>query len=122
MRILIVLPLLFLYGCTTYGQLDYVTVEGERKVACKTEYFGAPSVDKYAIEYILSHCARQAVAKGHSVIDESLLTLQPTIPASPNGRTWTFEYATKLYDQGKLSDKEYGYIVAYIDLAAASSK
>lgn len=122
MRITIVLPLLLLTGCTTYGQLDYVTADGERKVACKTEYFGAPSVDKYAVEYILSHCAKQAVAKGHSVIDESLLTLQPIIPVSPDGRTWTFEYATKLYNQGKLSDKEYGYIVAHIDMGLASSK
>lgn len=118
---LLVLPLLLLTACTTYGQLDYVTAEGEAKVACKTEYFGAPSVDKYAIQYILSHCAKQAVKKGHIVEDQSLLALEPAIPTRPDGQAWTFTYATKLYDEGKLTDKEYGYIVAHIDMGLASS-
>ncbi|MFQ3248149.1 MAG: hypothetical protein ACI9SP_004809, partial [Arenicella sp.] len=29
---------------------------------------------------------------------------------------WTFEYAKKLHGDNMLSDKEYGYIIAYIDL------
>lgn len=32
------------------------------------------------------------------------------------GNEWTFEYATKLHNDQKLTDKEYGYIIAYIDL------
>lgn len=103
-------------ACTTSGELEYITDAGQKKTACETEYVGAPSVDKYAVEYVLSYCARQAVKKGHTVIDKSLLTLDLSIPKPPTGNKWTFEYATTLYNDDALTDKEYGYIIAYVDL------
>jgi len=117
MRILISISLtIVLIACSTQGNLEYITAAGERKSACETEYSGAPSVDKYAVEYILSYCARRARDQGHRIINERLLHLDLSIPQNPEGKPWTFEYATELYQSRKLTDKEYGYIIAYIDL------
>jgi hypothetical protein len=107
---------LFLASCVTQGKLEYITSDGEHKTACETEYTWEPSVDIYAVEYILAYCAKKAVEKGHKVIDESLLQIDLSIPLPPNGTPWTFEYAKKLHGDNMLSDKEYGYIIAYIDL------
>lgn len=117
MRFLFSLSLiLVLSACVTQGKLEYITSDGEHKTACETEYTWQPSVDKYAVEYILSYCAKKAVEKGHKVVDESLLTMDLSIPLPPNGQSWTFEYAKELHEDKKLSDKEYGYIIAYVDL------
>jgi len=117
MRVIFAILLIFtLSACTTRGQLAYITTTGEHKTACETEYTWAPSVDKYAVEYILSYCAKKAVEKGHKVLDKSLLKLDLTIPNNPKGVAWTFEYAKKLHKQDELSDKELGYIIAFIDL------
>lgn len=117
MRILfLLLSSLFLVACSTQGELEYVTAQGETKTACATEYSGAPSVDKYAVEYVLSYCAKKAREQSHTVINKSLLALDLSIPTASAGNEWTFEYATKLHNDQKLTDKEYGYIIAYIDL------
>ncbi len=117
MRLLILLILyFFIASCSTQGKLEYITATGEHKIACETEYSWAPSVDKYAVEYILSYCAKKAVQKGHQIVDKSLLKIDLTIPIPPNKSSWTFEQAKKFHSANKLSDKEYGYIVAYIDL------
>ncbi|MCW8832219.1 MAG: hypothetical protein OQK09_09630 [Colwellia sp.] len=114
----LILIILFLTACATQGQLEYITAEGERKTACETEYTWAPSVDKYAVEYILSYCAKKAVKQGHKVIDETLLEIDLSLPTQPNSEPWTFEYAQELHSLNQLSDKEYGYIIAYLDLNA----
>lgn len=117
LRLLFLLSLvLILASCATQGKLEYISADGEYRIACETEYIWEPSVDKYAVEYILSYCAQKAVQEGHKVIDESLLKLDLTIPLSPRGISWTFDYAKELHKKNKLSDKEYGYIIAYIDL------
>lgn len=117
---MLVASIVVLASCSTTGQLSYVNKDGVVQTACETEYFGAPSVDKFAVEYVLSYCARKAHNKGYRVIDEKLLTLDLTVPNPPQGQNWTFELATQHYDKDKLSDKEYGYLVAYIDLGLAN--
>ncbi len=104
-----------LVACTT-GRLEYLTPQGETKFACETEYSWAPSVDKFAVEYILSYCARKAVKQGNTVIDKRLLELDLTVPNPPKGKSWSFELATNYYEGGKLTKKEYGYLIAYLDL------
>ena len=111
----IVLYFLLSTGCTT-GHLEYVTPQGERKIACEVEYTWAPSVDKYAVEYILSYCARQTVQKGNVIVQKELLDNDLTIPEPPAGKKWSFELATSLHKGGQLTDKQYGYIIAYLDL------
>jgi len=107
---------LVLTACTTQGKLEYISTDGSIKVACETEYSGAPAVDYYAVEYVLSHCAQKAAKKGLQVVDQSLLETDLSIPENPDGEPWTFERATELYKANRLTDKEYGYLVAFIDL------
>lgn len=114
-KISMMLALICLTACTT-GQLKYITAEGETKVACDVEYSWKPSVDKYAVEYILSYCAKKAVEKGHAVIDSRLLALDLSVPDAPEGQTWSHELAKKQHHIGLLTDREYGYIIAFIDL------
>jgi hypothetical protein len=122
LRLLFSLPItLFLISCATQGRLDYITAEGEHKTACETEYTWQPSVDKYAVQYILSYCARKAVQEGHQVVDASLLKIDTNITPPPNGQFWTVEYAKQLHRSNKLTDKEYGYIIGYIDLGLNKS-
>lgn len=117
LSVMAVVSLVALTSCTTRGALSYITPDGENKTACETEYSWAPDVDRYAVEYVLSYCARQAVEQGNIVTDEALLNNDLAIPAPPNGKSWTFELAKRLHDDSKLSDKEFGYIVAFIDVS-----
>ncbi len=103
-------------GCSTIGKLEYIDEQGIHKTACDTQYSGDPQVDKYAVEFVLAHCAKQATAKGYQVIDESLLNIDMTIKPAPIGKTWSFELATLEYKNKQLTAKQYGYIIAFIDL------
>ena len=107
--------LMFLTACTT-GRLEYLTKEGHKRTACETEYTWAPSIDKYAVEYVLSYCAKKAQDKGYTVIDKRLLSLDTTLPQPPEGKTWSHSLASEMYDAQLLTDKEYGYLIAFLDL------
>ncbi len=107
-----------LTACTT-GQLYYIDNQGDQKLACEVEFVGMPSVDKYAVEYALSLCAKSAVRKGYKIKETYLLEINTAIIKAPCGNIWSHELARQKYDKGKLSTKEYGYIVAHIDLGLA---
>jgi hypothetical protein len=96
--------------------LEYLTAEGERKVACKTEYTWQPSVDKYVVEYVLAHCAQEAVFRGYTVENTSFLEKDLSVPPPPEGKAWSHELAKQHHAKGLLTDKEYGYLIAYLDL------
>jgi len=111
----VVVTLILLCGCTR-GHLAYVTPQGEHKTGCATEYSWAPAVDKHAVDYVLAYCAKGAVAQGHQVKDPRLLQLDLTIPPAPPGQRWSHELAATQHKTGNISDQQYGYIVAYLDL------
>lgn len=115
-RQFLIVPLLIMLASCTTGRLEYLTPAGEKRTACETEYTWAPSVDKYAVEYILSYCAKKAVEKGFTVVDQHLLTLDTTLPQPPEGKSWSYSLAEELFDRNLLTDKEYGYLIAYLDL------
>ena len=120
-RFLSILAVLFLLSACTTGKLYYTKASGERVLGCDVEFVGLPSVDKFAVEYALSLCAKSSVKKGYSIDKEKeyLLTLELQIPESKCGESWGHKSAKELYKTGKLSKKEYGYIVANIDLGLA---
>ncbi len=120
-KVILVLSLVYLLGACTTGHLVYINPEGETKTACETEYSWDPSVDRHAVDYVLSHCAKQAVAKGNTVVDKRLLTLDTALAKPPQGTVWTFELATQEHKAGRLTDKEYGYLVAAIDLGLVNN-
>lgn len=113
--LLLLLVSFLIIGCTT-GRLEYVTPKGEKRYACETEYTWAPSVDKYAVEYVLSYCAKEAAKRGNKVVQEYLLELDLTVVAPPKGKSWDYELAKSLHQRNELTDKEYGYLIAYMDL------
>jgi hypothetical protein len=104
-----------LSSCTT-GRLEYITPAGETKFACETEYTWQPSVDRYAVEYILAYCAKRAESKGNTVPNQQLLNTVLTVPVPPEGQVWTHELAKQRHKEKHLTDKEYGYLIAYLDL------
>jgi hypothetical protein len=108
--------LLMCSACTASGQLYYVDSEGSEKLGCDVEFVGMPSVDKYAVEYALSLCAKSIVKKGGAIQEEYLLKIDTSIPLPPCGKTWTHELAKQQFNSKQISKKEYGYIVANIDL------
>ncbi|MGB3726358.1 MAG: hypothetical protein WA981_11375 [Glaciecola sp.] len=116
--VFLALLVLSVSSCTT-GQLHYVDAEGNRKLACDVEFVGLPSVDKYAVEYALSLCAKSAVKRGFSIDQPELLSIDTAITPPPCGETWTHELAERSFKNGGLTNKEYGYIVAHIDLGLA---
>ncbi|MCW8109472.1 hypothetical protein OPS25_13255 [Alteromonas ponticola] len=120
-RFLTIFAALFLLSACTTGQLYYTEASGARVLACDVEFVGLPSVDKFAVEYALSLCAKSSVKKGHSLDKEMeyLLTLDLQIPKSKCGESWNHESVKEQYKTGNLSKKEYGYIVAHIDLGLA---
>lgn len=90
-------------------------------MGCDVEFVGLPSVDIFAVEYALSLCAKDSVKKGHVLDKEQqyLLELDLSIPDAKCGDAWDHDTAKRLYEAGDLSKKEYGYIVAHIDLGLA---
>lgn len=105
-------------ACTT-GQLFYVDSQGKKHLGCDVEFVGLPSVDKFAVEYALSLCAKSFVKKGYQINETYLLDIDTSIPDAPCGMMWSHELAKQMYSSGELSKKEYGYIVAHIDLGLA---
>lgn len=108
-------------GCVTSGQLQ--VWEGDQpRTYCDVEFVGAPKVDNYAVEYALSICAKNAVSKGLTIADSDrhLLELDLTIPEPPCGEKWDHDLAEQQYRADKLTPKQYGYLVAHIDLNLAS--
>lgn len=96
---------LYLLAACTTGKLYYTDQSGKRVLGCD-------------VEYALSLCAKSAVKKGHQLDSEQiyLLELSTSIPDPPCGKLWDHEIAKTEYKSGKLSKKQYGYIVAYIDM------
>ena len=119
-KILVITLVLLMTACTTTGQLYYLDKSGARKLACDVEFIGMPSVDKFAVEYALSLCAKSIVKKGFAIEDVQLLKIDTTIPKSPCGRVWTHELAKQQFNNNILSKKEYGYLVGHIDLGLAT--
>ena len=113
---------LVLSGCTTTGQLYYIDNNGHRKLACDVEFSGLPSVDKYAVEYSLSLCVKSVVKQGGTLEEIHLLAIDLSIPSPPCGAKWQHGLAKKMYKSDRLSKKEYGYIVAHIELGLAKVK
>ena len=114
----LLLVILLVIGCTT-GRVTYIDKDGVQQTGCETEYSWAPSVDKYALEYHLSYCAKKYVELGNTVYDTYLLELEPEVQPPPCGLKWDHELAKKHYREDNLSDKDWGYIVAHIELGLA---
>jgi hypothetical protein len=102
-HILLLVIILFISGCTTSGQLYYIDAKGNEKLGCDVEFVGMPSVDKFAVEYALSLCAKSIVKKGGVIQEEHLLMVDTTIPLAPCEKAWTHELAKQQYQAKKVN-------------------
>jgi hypothetical protein len=121
LRFLIVLVTVFFMPACTAGKLYYIEQSGNRILGCNVEFVGLPSVNTFAVEYALSLCAKSVVHKGHQLDSNQqyLVNLDTSIPEAPCGHAWNHGLAKAKFKEGLLSKKQYGYIVAYIDLGLA---
>jgi hypothetical protein len=107
---------LILSGCTR-GHLEYIDKQGQLKTACETEYTWQPSVDKYAVQYVLAYCARKAEQQGLKVLNNDLLKIDLSLPPAPNEKKWDIATAKMAYEKGEINERQYGFIIAHIDLS-----
>ena len=123
-KFLVTLAATFSLSACSTGKLYYKDGSGSRVLGCDVEFVGLPRVDKFAVEYALSLCAKSAVKKGYDLENNRryLLNIDTSIPAAPCNTLWDHELAKSEYKDGQLSKKEYGYIVAHIDLGLAAVK
>ncbi|WP_238387597.1 MULTISPECIES: hypothetical protein [Idiomarina] len=121
LRFLMILAAAFFMSACTTGKLYYTEQSGNRILGCDVEFVGLPSVDKFAVEYALSLCAKSVVHKGHQLDgnQQYLVNLDTSIPEAPCGHAWNHDLAKAKFTEGLLSKKQYGYIVAHIDLGLA---
>ncbi len=68
-----------------------------------------------SIDYMLYQCAKDAIAKGLTISDPRLLTLDFTLPQPPEGKSWNKKLALSAFHNGKITETELGYILAEIE-------
>jgi len=68
-----------------------------------------------SIDYLLYECAKDSIAKGYTISDERLLTIDFTLPAPPAGKSWNKKLAMQHFHHGRITEKKLGYILAAIE-------
>ena len=68
-----------------------------------------------SIDYMLYECAKDSLAKGFSISDERLLTLDFTLPQPPEGYSWNKKLAMHHFHKGNITERKLGYILAAIE-------
>ncbi|WP_286266967.1 hypothetical protein [Thalassotalea atypica] len=68
-----------------------------------------------SIDYMLYECAKDSIEKGFTISDKRLLTLDFTLPETPDGAPWNKKLAMSLFHEGKIKERKLGYILAAIE-------
>ncbi len=68
-----------------------------------------------SIDYMLYECAKNSLAKGFTISDERLLTLDFTLPQPPEGKAWNKKLAMHHFHKGSITERKLGYILAAIE-------
>jgi hypothetical protein len=68
-----------------------------------------------SIDYILYQCAKDSIAKGHTISDKRLLSIDFTLPDPPPGKSWNKKLAMEQFHKGKISERRLGYILAAVE-------
>lgn len=103
--------LLFLSGCAE-RVIDISDKEGEIVGGCNAgfdwHFYGLQD----SIDYVLYECAKDLIAKGYTISDERLLTIDFTLPDPPKGQSWNKKLAMSQFYSGKITERKLGYILA----------
>ena len=68
-----------------------------------------------SIDYLLYQCAKESIAKGYTISDPRLLTLDFSLPKPPHGNKWNKKLAMATFYQDKITEQKLGYILAAIE-------
>lgn len=103
-----------LVGCAK-GQLDVLDQNDKVIGSCSANFdfhwYGAQD----SVNYILYLCAKSHIEKGRKISDESILTLDYTLPVSPQGHKWNKALAKQAYSDGQISEQQLGYLLAHVE-------
>ena len=109
-----IVVLFFLSGCAE-RVIDISDKEGKVVGDCNAgfdwHFYGLQD----SIDYVLYECAKDSIAKGYTISDERLLTIDFTLPEPPTGKSWNKKLAMQQFHDGKITERKLGYILAAIE-------
>ena len=107
--------LFFLSGCAE-RVIDISDKEGKIVGGCNAgfdwHFYGLED----SIDYVLYECAKDSIAKGYTISDKRLRTIDFTLPAPPKGQLWNKKLAMSQFHSGKITERKLGYILAATEL------
>lgn len=68
-----------------------------------------------SIDYMLYQCAKESIAAGYSITDNSLLEKDFSLPDPPAGKSWNRKLAIECYKKGGITERKLGYVLAEIE-------
>ena len=69
-----------------------------------------------SIDYVLYECAKDSIAKGYTISDSRLLSIDFSLPDPPKGQMWNKKIAMSQFHSGKITERKLGYILAETEL------
>jgi len=109
-----IVVLFFLSGCAE-RVIDISDKEGKIVGGCNAgfdwHFYGLQD----SIDYLLYECAKDSIAKGYTISDERLLTIDFTLPDPPAGKAWNKKLAMQHFHNGRITERKLGYILAAIE-------
>ena len=107
----IIVLLLCLSGCAE-RVIDIRDKEGKVVGGCNAGFNWHLYGLQDSIDYLLYECAKESIAKGYTISDKRLLTINFTLPAPPKGQLWNKKIAMSEFQSGKITERELGYVLA----------
>ena len=106
--------ILCLSGCAE-RVIDIVDTDGKVVGGCNAGFDWHLYGLQDSIDYMLYQCAKDSIAKGYTVSDKRLLTLDFTLPVPPKGKMWNKKLAMAHFHEDKITERELGYVLAEIE-------
>ena len=107
----IIILFVFLSGCAE-RVIDISDNEGKIVGGCNAGFDWHLYGLQDSIDYMLYECAKDSIAKGYTISDERLLTIDFTLPAPPKDQLWNKKIAMSEFHSGKITERELGYVLA----------
>lgn len=68
-----------------------------------------------SIDYMLYICAKEHIATGHTLSDNSIVTKDYTLPAAPTDKVWSRALAMSEFKAGRLTEQKLGHLLAQLE-------
>ncbi|QDP00980.1 hypothetical protein [Thalassotalea sp. PS06] len=113
--LLLFLTIFGLGGCA-YKEVSLSHQQTERQVSCVGFYVDWHVSDQ-TVDYINMHCAKNLIEEGYQLQDDSLMSVDFTVPEPPKGDEWDQALAAHYYESGQITDREYGNVLGALEVA-----